>query len=85
MIDNVIEQNKNYYLSLMNVDRVCFCMLDELVPNQYKVSNNPNLTGWNKLMSIRDILDQLMANYSMLDAMVLFNKDTLFLSPFPAM
>jgi hypothetical protein len=58
-------------------------MLDETVPDRYKVSNNPNLTGWNASMSIRAILDQLMANYGMPDAMVLFNNDTLFQSPFP--
>jgi hypothetical protein len=59
-------------------------MLDELVPNWYKISNDPNLTGWNVSMSIWDILDQLMANYGMPDMMVLFNNDTLFCSLFPA-
>jgi hypothetical protein len=78
MIDNVYARNKNYYLSLMNINRACFCMLDETVPDRYKVSNNPNLTGWNASMSIRAILNQLMANHSMPDAMVLFNNDTLF-------
>jgi hypothetical protein len=34
-------------------------------------------------MSIRAILNQLMANYGMPDAMVLFNNNTLFQSPFP--
>jgi hypothetical protein len=33
-------------------------------------------------MSIRAILNQLMANYGMPDAMVLFNNDMLFQSPF---
>jgi hypothetical protein len=58
-------------------------MLDKLIPDMYKVLNDPNLTGWNALMSICDILDQLMANYRMPDTMVLFNNDTLFCSPFP--
>jgi hypothetical protein len=44
-IDNVFARNKNYYLSFMNINRACFCMLDETVPDQYKVSNTPNLTG----------------------------------------
>jgi hypothetical protein len=67
----------------MNISRVCFRMLDETVPDRYKVSNTPNLTGWNMSMPLWGILDQLMANYGMPDAMVLFNNDTLFRSPFP--
>jgi hypothetical protein len=47
--------------------------LSKTVPDWYKVLNNPNLTGWNVSM----------ANYCMPDAMVLFNNDTLFQSPFP--
>jgi hypothetical protein len=59
-------------------------MLDELVPNRYKVSNNPHLTGWNTLMSIHNILDQLMARYyGMPDVMVLFNNHLLSCSSFP--
>ncbi len=54
-------------------------MLNEMVPARYKVSNTPNLTGWNLSMSVRAILDQLMANYGMPDAMILFNNDTLLL------
>ncbi len=85
MIDNVFARSKNYYLSFMNICRVCFCMLDETVPNRYKVSNTPTftVTGWNVSMPLWDILNQLMANYGMPDAMVLFNNDTLFRSPFP--
>ena len=84
MIDNVFARNKNYYLSYTNINRACFRMLDETVPDRYKVSNTPNMTGWNATMSLRAILDQLMANYGMPDAMVLFSNDTLFRSPFPS-
>ena len=82
MIDNVFARNKNYYLLFMNINRACFCMLNKMVPDQYKVSNTPNLTGWNVSISIWGVLDQLMANYSMPNAMVLFNNNTLFQSPF---
>jgi hypothetical protein len=58
-------------------------MLNKSIPDQYKVLNTPNLTSWNVLMSIWVIFDQLMANYGMPGAMVLFNNDTLFQSPFP--
>ncbi len=81
MINNMYARNKNYYLSLMNINQACFCMLNEIVPDRYKVLNNPHLTGWNGSMSIRAILNQLMANYSMPDTMVLFNNNTLFQSP----
>jgi hypothetical protein len=83
MIDKVFARNKNYYLSYMNINRACFGMLDEMVPDQYKVSNTPNLTGWSVAMSIQGILDQLMANYGMPNTMVLFNNDTLLRSPSP--
>jgi hypothetical protein len=46
-------------------------------PNSYKVSNNPNLTGWNSSMSIRSIINQLRQNYNMPNPMVLFNNNTL--------
>ena len=78
MINNIFARNKNYYLSFMNISCAGFCMLDEIVPDKYKVSNTPNLTGWNVSMPLWGNLDQLMANYSMPDAMVLFNNDTLF-------
>ena len=83
MIDKIFARNKNYYLLFMNINRACFLILDKTVLGQYKVSNTPNLTGWNVSMSIRGILDQLMTNYGIPGAMVLFNIDTLFQSPFP--
>ena len=85
MIDNVFARNKNYYLSDMNINQACFHMLGKTVPNQYKLSNVPTWTGWNGSISTRNILDQLMENYGMSDAMVLFNNDTLFRSLFPQM
>ncbi len=62
MIDNVFARNKNYYLLFMNINHACFRMLDKTIPDRYKVSNTPNLTGWNVSMSLWSILDQLMAN-----------------------
>jgi hypothetical protein len=44
MVDYAFEQNKNYFLFFTNINRACFCMLDDTVPNQFKVSNQPNLT-----------------------------------------
>ena len=57
-------------------------MLDELVSNQFKVSNIPTLTGWNASMSIMDMLDQLETMYGKPNAMPLFANDTVFRSAF---
>jgi hypothetical protein len=59
-------------------------MLDDSISNQFKVSNTPNLTGWNSMMTILVILDQLELSYGKPDTMTLFGNDTLFRSPFPA-
>jgi hypothetical protein len=34
-------------------------MLTKIIPEQFRTSNNPTMTGWNQTMSINDILDQL--------------------------
>jgi hypothetical protein len=80
MMDYTFEQNKNYFLSFTNINRACFHMLDNTVPNQFKVSNQPNLTGWNTSISIQDILTQLETLYSKPMPMALHNKDILFWS-----
>jgi hypothetical protein len=59
-------------------------MLDKTVTNQFKVSNTPNLTGWNSTMMIRIILEKLKASYGKPDTMTLFQNDTLFQNLFPA-
>jgi hypothetical protein len=59
MVDYAFEQNKNYFLLFTNINRACFRMLDNTIPNQFKVSNQPNLIGWNASMSIQDILTLL--------------------------
>jgi hypothetical protein len=59
MINNAFVCDSNYFKLLKNIHHACFCMLNELVPNQFKVSNTPKLTGWNSTMSIHEILTQL--------------------------
>ncbi len=78
MIDATFTREKNYYLSFKNVHRACFKMLDDSISNQFKVSNTPNLTGWNSTMTILVILDQLEASYGKPDTMTLFGNYTLF-------
>jgi hypothetical protein len=83
-IDNIFDRNQNYFLSYVNINRACFTMLDDKISDRYKVSNTPNLMGWNSTMSIRDIIVQLMTNYGVPDPMVMYNNDKLFRSPFLA-
>jgi hypothetical protein len=78
MIDAIFTRDKNYYLSFLNINQACFKMLNETVSNQFKVSNTPNLTGWNSTMMICVVLKQLEASYGKPDTMTLFRNDTLF-------
>ena len=80
-IDATFLRAKNYYLSYVNIHRACFRMLDALVSAQFKVSNNPNLTGWNATMSVLDILTQLQDSYGKPDMMTIFKNETLYRSP----
>jgi hypothetical protein len=81
MVDYAFKRNKNYFLSYSNINRACFHMLDDSIPIQFKVSNIPNLTGWNASMSIQEILTQLEMSYGKPTPMVLHNIDLLFQSP----
>jgi hypothetical protein len=81
MVDYAFEWDKNYFLSYMNINRACFCMLDDFIPIQFKVSNQANLTGWNASMSIQDIMTQLKTSYNKPAPMTLHNNDLLFCSP----
>jgi hypothetical protein len=72
MIDAPFLHDKNYFLSYKNIERVCFRMFDANIGAQYKVSNNPTLTGWNSTMSILDILAQLQDSYGKPTIMTLY-------------
>ncbi len=77
-----VGESRNYYLLYVNISRACFRMLDELVPDQYKVSNNPNLLGWNQAMSIQLILAQLENLYGKPMANIIWNNNILFTTNF---
>ena len=84
MIDATLEHEKNYFKSFKNVYRACFCMLDGLVPNQFKVSNSPAILGWNTTISIKYILTQMESSNGKPSATMLYVNDTLFKSPIGA-
>jgi hypothetical protein len=84
MTDKRFEWDKNYHLSFVNINRACFCMINKNIANHFKVSNTPNMMGWNLSMSIPLILEQLEMSYGKPDTMSLFHNDALFHSPFLA-
>ncbi len=59
-------------------------MLNDKIVDQFKVSNMPNMMGWNLSMTVCSILEQLENSYGKPDTMLLFHNNTLFCSPFPA-
>jgi hypothetical protein len=69
MINVTFLHNKNYFLLYKNIARACFRMFDANIAMQFKVSNTPTLMGWNSMISINEILNQLQT---------LFHNDTLF-------
>jgi hypothetical protein len=57
-------------------------MLDELILDHFKVSNNPALLGWNPRMRIQMIIAQLESLYNKPTATILWNKYKFFLANF---
>ena len=80
MIDSDFKVRKNMYLTSTNIARAIFLMLTDCVPEQYRVSNTPGLSGWNQTMSINEILDQLESTYGRPDATALLQNDALYRS-----
>jgi hypothetical protein len=84
MNDKRFKQDKNYYLSFVNISRACYRMLNNDIADQFKVTNTPNMTGWNSLMSFCSIIEQLETLYGKPNTMSLFHNNALFRSPFLA-
>ena len=78
MIDATFLREKNYFLSYKSIERACFRMFNANIGAQYKVSNNPTLTGWNSTMSILDILTQLQDSYGKPTMMTLYQNNVTF-------
>jgi hypothetical protein len=76
------ENARHYFLLFQNVQRTCFLLLDELVRDEYKVSNMPGLSSWNSLMTIQAILSQLETTFGRPTSTIVFSNNTRFTSPF---
>ncbi len=81
-IDNLWENAQNYYLSYVNISRACFCMLDENIPDQFKVSNDPTLIRLNPMKSIQSILMQLENMSRQPRRLLMWNNDKIFRTDF---
>ena len=81
-IDARFIQERNYWLSYRNIKRACYNMLDDSVDDAFKFSADPNLAGWNPLMEIIKITDQLTTTYGRLTPTALLQNDTLFRSTY---
>ncbi len=81
-IDKLWENARNYYLSYVNISRACFRMLDENIPDQFKMSNDPNLIGWNPTMSIQSILTQLENMFGQPGGSLMWNNDKIIRADF---
>ena len=77
-IDADFVLRRNYWLWYLNIKRACYNVLDETIDDAFKFSPDPNLTGWNPLMEIIDILEQMMTRYGRPTPTALLQNDTLF-------
>ena len=64
----------NYWLSYTNVYHAVFTLLDDIVPDTFKISNIAGQTGCNSSMRISDIWEQLAKTYGKPNAAVIFEN-----------
>ncbi len=57
-------------------------MLDDNIHDAFKVSNSPMLQGWNQLIEIREILDQITTTYGRPTPNALLQNNMLFCSAY---
>ncbi len=77
-IDTQFARQKHYFLSLQNIERACFTVLDASINDAFKVSTDPTIRGWHAGMSVRDILDQLSSIYGQPTPAAMEINDTVF-------
>jgi hypothetical protein len=77
---------KPYFLSMQNIEKVCFTALNTSVNDAFKVSNNPTIQGWHAGMYAMDILNQPSMIYGQptLAPSILETNNTIFCSPYSA-
>jgi hypothetical protein len=81
-INTMFARQKHYFLSMRNIERACFTILDSPINNAFQVSNNSAIQGWHAGMSVMFILDQLSKLYGWPTPAMLKMNNTVFCSPF---
>ena len=54
-IDTNFKRQKNYFLTYINVYPALFGLLDDVISDAFKISNQAGQTGWNSTMAIDTI------------------------------
>jgi hypothetical protein len=80
-IDTTFNRCKHYFLSMQNIERACFTVLDSSINDAFKLSNDPSVQGWHAGMRVIDILDKLSLIYEQPTPMSLEANDHIFRSP----
>jgi hypothetical protein len=69
---------KHHFLSMRNIKRACFTILDSTINDAFKVLNDPAIQGWHAGMSMMFILDQLFQLYGQPTPAMLKLNNTVF-------
>ncbi len=77
-VERLWDNLQNYYLSYITITRACFRLLDENIPDQFKVSNDPTLVGGNLTMNIQLMLTQLETLFGKPSNALMGNNNKLF-------
>jgi len=83
-IDTQFARQKHYFLSLQNIKRACFTVMDASINDAFKVSTDPMIRGWHAGMSDRDIFDQLLSIYGQPTPAAMEINDTAFCGVYSA-
>jgi hypothetical protein len=83
MINASFVQEWNYWLLYQNIKQARYNILNNSIGDAFKFSPDPDLTGWNPSMEIKEILKQFTNTYSRPTHIALLQNDTLFRSVLP--
>ncbi len=79
---HLFERDKTYFTSYKNIYCVCYKTLNNNIANEFKMSPDPCLIGWNSTTSIQEILNQLALPYGRPISHKLLQNYALFCLPF---
>jgi hypothetical protein len=71
---------RKYWLLYMNIQWALYNVLDDNINNAFKVSNDPNLLGWNLAMELCNIFVQITTTYVCPTPAALLQNDALIRS-----